>query len=314
MHTRRVGYVLLGVLALVVLSLAGSTLTTTVDAPGGETGVDVPEDDPATGFDITPPAFDFVMYLLFGTFVLLLLAGIYGLLRQPIDTIRRLFQTVGAGVVVVGMILFALFLMEDGSEPMDVPEQQPANESTGDEGTGSGAEEGVGSGAESAIERLTESPELLLLGGLIILTLGVIAAALMSSEPNQSDGSFETEPDDHDTLSAIGAVAGEAADRLEASASVENEVFRAWKRMTGLLDVEDPDVLTPGEFRRAAVEAGMAADDVAELTRLFEDVRYGDQSVTAEHEQRAVEALRRIQNAYAAERTSSVATLDGGDQ
>lgn len=306
MDKRRVGYAVLGALALVVLALAGSTLTTTVEQPGGDTGVGENEDDPATDVGITPPRFDFVVYLIFGTMVLLAVGGIYGLLRQPVETLRGMVQTIFAGVVVVAWILLALYLMEEGIPAEAPPEQGPANNSTGGNGTGTGQQDGVGSGSEDAIDRIVESPELLLFAGLAALTLGVIAAALLTSESGVTEESVGSEDPRGDTLSAIGRVAGEAADRLEGAASVENEVYRAWKRMTELLDVDDPDVRTPGEFRRAAVRAGMAPGDVDELTRLFEAVRYGDRQVTDDRERRAVDALRRIEETYAGD--------DGGEQ
>jgi hypothetical protein len=43
----------------------------------------------------------------------------------------------------------------------------------------------------------------------------------------------------------------------------------------------------------------MDRGDVAELTRLFETIRYGGATPTEERERRAVEALRRIESTYA---------------
>lgn len=100
---------------------------------------------------------------------------------------------------------------------------------------------------------------------------------------------------------AVGRAAGEAADRIEGNADVTNEVYRAWREMTRYLDVKEPEASTPGEFADAAVETGMRPDDVYELTRLFEEVRYGGESPTEERERRAVEALRRIESEYAEE-------------
>jgi hypothetical protein len=45
----------------------------------------------------------------------------------------------------------------------------------------------------------------------------------------------------------------------------------------------------------------MAPDDVRELTRLFERVRYGGESATAAREERAVQVLRRIESTYGEE-------------
>lgn len=317
MDNRRVGYALLGALALVVLALAGSTLTATVDEPGGETGVGDSEDDPATDLGITPPRFDFLVYLIFGTLVLLVVGATYGLLRQPVETLKGTLQTLFAGLVVVGWVLLALYLMEEGVPAEAPPQRNPVNNSTGGNGTGTGEGEATGSGTDQAIERVTESPELLLFAGLAVLTLGVIVAAVFRSGAGEADDSLGAGDAEEDALAAIARVAGEAADRLEGAASVENEVFRAWKRMTELLDVDDPDVRTPGEFRRAAVRAGMAPRDVDELTQLFEAVRYGDRQVTAERERRAIDALRNIEETYvdgATDEQTESGADDGGER
>ncbi len=94
---------------------------------------------------------------------------------------------------------------------------------------------------------------------------------------------------------AVGKAAGRAADRIEDDADVENEVYRAWVEMTRYLEVAHPESSTPAEFASAAVEAGFDREDVDELTGLFEVVRYGGRTATDEREQRAVEALRRIE-------------------
>ena len=98
-------------------------------------------------------------------------------------------------------------------------------------------------------------------------------------------------------LAAVGRAAGAAADRIDADADVTNEVYRAWDEMRGHVDGLDPDTAAPGEFADAAVEAGMDPTDVAELTELFAEVRYGGRD-PADRADRAVAALRRIERTY----------------
>jgi len=133
---------------------------------------------------------------------------------------------------------------------------------------------------------------LLALGALAVLT-SVVTGDRASIGPSEDDAA------DVD-LAGIADAAGDAADRIEAEAEVSNAVYRAWREMVGHLDVDSPETTTPAEFRRRAVDAGMAADDVAELTRLFEEVRYGegDPDVRASA---AVAALRRIEASHASE-------------
>jgi hypothetical protein len=64
--------------------------------------------------------------------------------------------------------------------------------------------------------------------------------------------------------------------------------------MTAQLDIESGEATTPRELERRAVTAGMAPDDVRELTALFETVRYGGESATEDREQRAMAVLRRL--------------------
>ncbi len=52
-------------------------------------------------------------------------------------------------------------------------------------------------------------------------------------------------------------------------------VTRAWQQMVGDLDLPRPASRTPGEFARAAIDAGRDAAAVRQLTRLYEQVRYG---------------------------------------
>ncbi|MFB6104699.1 MAG: DUF4129 domain-containing protein [Halobacteriaceae archaeon] len=102
-----------------------------------------------------------------------------------------------------------------------------------------------------------------------------------------------------ETLQMLGQAAGDAADRIDQDGDADNEVYRAWREMTGYVDVDRPAASTPREFAAAATAAGMAEPDVAELTDLFEEVRYGGLPATEDAERRAVEALRRIEDSYA---------------
>ncbi|HKL28353.1 MAG TPA: DUF4129 domain-containing protein [Natrialbaceae archaeon] len=141
-----------------------------------------------------------------------------------------------------------------------------------------------------------------LLGGLLILAVVVLPLTAFfglrshrsEDDPNPNPGMETDEP-----LTGVGQVAGRAADRIEGSVGdVDNEVFRAWKRMTDFVDVPEPKSSTPAEFARAARDAGMDEDDVSLLTDLFRSVRYGGEEATEDREQQAIEALRAIAAAY----------------
>lgn len=123
------------------------------------------------------------------------------------------------------------------------------------------------------------------------------ALATLLSWRDTAPGDTVESGDDGADLEAVGRAAGAAADRIEAEAAVTNEVYRAWYEMTRHLDVRNPETTAPDEFEARAVERGMAPDDVARLTRLFEEVRYGERDPDS-REERAVAALRRIETAY----------------
>ena len=149
-----------------------------------------------------------------------------------------------------------------------------------------------------------------LLSPTVLVGLLVVVAALFAVLAYRASGDDEAtgdplpeaetgEPEDRNALAAVGAAAGEAADRIENAADVDNEVYRAWRDMTDHVDVPDPETSTPREFATAARDAGMDAGHVDALTDLFREVRYGGAEATTDREERAVAALRAIEDRYA---------------
>ena len=141
------------------------------------------------------------------------------------------------------------------------------------------------------------TPPIWVLAGAILLGLGgVIAIQFVRADAaalSEASGDGEESVDLH----RVGQAAGEAADRIERQADASNEVFRAWREMVHLLQIDEPETTTPAEFEARAVTAGMDAADVATLTQLFREVRYGEFRA-AEREEDAVAALRRIETAH----------------
>ncbi|QLH83111.1 DUF4129 domain-containing protein [Halosimplex pelagicum] len=156
-----------------------------------------------------------------------------------------------------------------------------------------------GSGGDPLVTNLPAEAVLGVFGVVLVGT----AAALYHASGGDTISNIEerdAEADDANQFTPrdLAAAAGRAADRLEEhNADVDNEVYRAWWEMTSMLDVADPDTATPGEFADAAVAAGMGEDDVAELTRLFEEVRYGQRD-PASREKVALSVFRSIEHAY----------------
>ncbi len=166
-------------------------------------------------------------------------------------------------------------------------------------GGGGGTGFGDGSGAVS-------TPELLFVAVVVVALIVSTLLLVTSTGDDEGDGTADgTEPDDPDTadpdLAEVARTAGEAADRIE-SATANNEVYDAWRRMTTVLDVDRPTSSTPTEFAAAAVDAGVDEEPVDQLTDVFERVRYGGADPTDDRERRAVEALRRIETKHGGDR------------
>lgn len=162
-------------------------------------------------------------------------------------------------------------------------------------------------GAEGAGAYISSNP--LLTAAIVAVAVALLVALVYLhgserlgigvTDPSATDdGDLEEEYSAH-ALRMLGETAGAAADRIADRGDADNEVYRAWREMTEYIDVDRPATSTPREFAAAATAAGMDADDVTELTDLFEEVRYGGFPPTEEAEQRAVDALRRIEDSYA---------------
>lgn len=163
-----------------------------------------------------------------------------------------------------------------------------------------GADGGLdGGGGGGSDQLVTTDPSVLSV--LFVFVLGLVLLGLLVAMMRTSGEEEPSEPADEDaeTAAAVGRAAGRAADRLEEAEDADNEVYRAWVEMTRLVSSGERETKTPGEFAAAAADAGMDPEDVGELTRLFEHVRYGTYDPSAADERRAVGLFRRIESTYA---------------
>ncbi|MFC4541062.1 DUF4129 domain-containing protein [Halosolutus amylolyticus] len=297
MNRRPVTGLVVAAVGVLAVALAAATLPSAVDPEsgvggGGDTGVG---EGTGPGFGTPPPAdrpvdaleIPFLSELL----ALLLLLAALAVLVSAVRNWRELVPVAIGVVALVALLLVAFLLLGE----LSVMPGESANESLGGDGLG-GGDGGDGSIGSSDT---TPLPFVVLLV-LTVAVLGMLFAVARSSSADPESGSMDLVdgPDSDADRTAIGRVAGRAADRIERGDDVDNDVVRAWTEMTALLDVDRPETTTPGEFATAAVDAGMDPDDVRELTRLFEDVRYGEYSPTADRERRAVRVFRRIERAY----------------
>lgn len=89
--------------------------------------------------------------------------------------------------------------------------------------------------------------------------------------------------------------AEEAIDAIEAGADLKDTVSRCYVEMVEVLreerGLERQRAMTPREFEARLEEAGFPTTQVRRLTRLFEQVRYGDKRLGKEEERQAMVAL-----------------------
>ena len=175
----------------------------------------------------------------------------------------------------------------------------------------------MGSADDSSADQTRSTPSVFSFG--IVGIALAMALGLVYYASSSVDESVNPEPPDEssaDEPTGVAEAAGRAADRIDDhEGDVSNAVYGAWREMTEAIEGPNPRTGTPGEFADAAVAAGMGEDRVADLTDLFERVRYGDEPVTEGHERRATETLRAIEAEYEdLDAQATVETPNRGDQ
>lgn len=81
-----------------------------------------------------------------------------------------------------------------------------------------------------------------------------------------------------------------------ADVDASNDVYRAWRAMAKSVEGRPGRTVTPAEVARRAVDSGYDERSVQELTRLFRAVRYSGETPTADREERARDALERLED------------------
>jgi hypothetical protein len=98
--------------------------------------------------------------------------------------------------------------------------------------------------------------------------------------------------------SSLGRLARDALQALEAGANLKNTVIRCYFQMARVLDeqrgIRRQQSMTPREFERRLEGEGLPGEPVRQLTRLFEEVRYGTMVPGEREERQAIASLRAI--------------------
>lgn len=297
--------ILVAVLVVVAIGLATATLANPIESGGGlggsgggggigegpdESGQDGEDGGAQPGGGALSVSFGacipFLTTPTFYALALLALVTVVGIIRWRTNTMVAVAVPVAFAAP---FVFLHAFLTKCGTPPEEQPGSfSPMNVSNRTLPV-------VGGDVGGAADAATSPPTL------IVLLVIVLAALFLLFVRGSGDDSPPPDPPDPETDESLGdvaAAAGQAADRIEADADVENVVYRAWRDMTGHLDIDDPRTTTPAEFAAAARDAGMAPGHVDTLTDVFREVRYGGEPVTEERERRALDALRDIEATY----------------
>jgi hypothetical protein len=99
-------------------------------------------------------------------------------------------------------------------------------------------------------------------------------------------------------MDQLAETARNALDSLRNGGDLEDVVIRCYIQMSHILrterSIQRSAALTPHEFEEQLIERGFPSEPVHNLTRLFEDVRYGHEMVGPAEEQRAIGSLDAI--------------------
>jgi hypothetical protein len=101
-----------------------------------------------------------------------------------------------------------------------------------------------------------------------------------------------------DALTDLAREAQAALDSLQSGDSLGEVIMRCYLEMGRVLselrDIQREEAMTPREFERRLTLLGLPAAPVANLTRLFEDARYGRRETSPEERATAVASLEAI--------------------
>ncbi len=126
---------------------------------------------------------------------------------------------------------------------------------------------------------------------LVAVVIGVIAIVIFN---RYIDRFFQPKTN----LQEIADIARSALDDLSKNKESRNVIIRSYTRMNAAVNqyrgIAREEAMTPSEFASHLEKAGLPGDAINGLTRVFEKVRYGGQSVSAEEVKEAKQCLTSI--------------------
>ena len=99
-------------------------------------------------------------------------------------------------------------------------------------------------------------------------------------------------------MEALAFEAQKAIDTIQAGGPLEDTIKRCYREMCRVLEkerhIERGSAMTPSEFEQVLAAKGFPQQAVHDLTRLFEEIRYGSKRAGAREEQIAIDSLSAI--------------------
>lgn len=228
----------------------------------------------------------YLVVLTFGLGTLLFVLGSIAITwLRGVDGLKRVLSMIGeaalGGALYVGVVGFLVWLIFGFSGQGIELAGGPA-ESGGPRG-GSGVDEAAGSDARSV-------PYWYVL--IAIWTLMGVGWYFLFHRGSDEDEPSAVDPGSEDSgATANPADTGVGRNETVSDVPPSNTVYEAWREMAAEAAEATDGTLTANEVAAAADERGLDGEAVRALTRLFEEVRYGDRPVTEERERRAESAL-----------------------
>jgi hypothetical protein len=103
-------------------------------------------------------------------------------------------------------------------------------------------------------------------------------------------------------LEMLAQEAQQALTRLQGGHNLKDTIMRCYAEMSQALQkergLERQQAMTPREFEDYLAQSGLQDEHIRQLTRLFENVRYGSKTPGQREEQEAVACLQAIVQAY----------------
>ena len=103
-------------------------------------------------------------------------------------------------------------------------------------------------------------------------------------------------------LELLAEEAQQALTRLQGGHNLKDTIMRCYAEMSQALQkergIERQQAMTPREFEHYLAQSGLRDEHIRQLTRLFENVRYGGKTPGQREEQEAVACLQAIVQAY----------------